>query len=330
MLHRFVAEAIDRTLQDLLNCDRPFGGKLTIFTGDFKQCLPVIPGADRSAVVNATLRNSYLWNSMERYYLTSSMRHGPNETEWVNYLEELGNGRLNNALGKTELKHVNVVYKIYPDLYETPLDRAILAPTNKVIDGINNFIVDEAPGRSYLYRSIDTSIIDEGAIQYPTEFLNSLESGSLPPHKLRLKIGTPIIIIRNIKQPEMVNGTKCVVTKLHPNVIEGKNTVSGQHLLIPRITLCPSDNSNDVLFKRKQFPVKVAYAMTITRAEGKTFAATGIDLQEPCFGHGQLYTGLSRTPSPANIHVLMNEGSDMYTPNPVYEEALCLRNMNIL
>jgi hypothetical protein len=94
--------------------------------------------------------------------------------------------------------------------------------------------------------------------------------GCLPPHNLKLKIGTPIVIIRNIPHPVMVNGTRAEVSALHRNVIEATK-LDGSTILIPRITIIPSDSNNSISFKRKQFPVKPCYAMTINRSQKQVF-----------------------------------------------------------
>jgi hypothetical protein len=79
---------------------------------------------------------------------------------------------------------------------------------NSSVTSINDKIIEEVPGSSMTYLSIDSSLTEEGQSTYPVEFLNSIDIGSLPPHKLKLKIGTPIIILRNLKYPTMVNGTR--------------------------------------------------------------------------------------------------------------------------
>ena len=134
--------------------------------------------------------------------------------------------------------------------------------TNVQIFTLNEF------NTSILFRSIDHAISDDEARNYPPEFLNTVEMGCLPPHKLRLKVGTPIVIIRNIQHPVMVNGTRAVVTSLKRNIIEAEK-LDGTAILIPRITIIPSDNSNTISFRRKQFPVKPCYAMTINRSQGQ-------------------------------------------------------------
>ena len=133
---------------------------------------------------------------------------------------------------------------------------------------MNEFNTYNCNHNALLFRSIDQAISDDEARNYPPEFLNTVEMGCLPPHKLRLKVGTPIVIIRNIQHPVMVNGTRAVVTSLRRNIIEATK-LDGTVILIPRITIIPSDSSNTISFRRKQFPVKPCYAMTINRSQGQ-------------------------------------------------------------
>ena len=74
MLHRYQMEALDRTLRDLTDRKEPFGGKSLILSGDFRQCLPVIPGASRGTIVDAALNRSHLWSNFTVMRLTQNMR----------------------------------------------------------------------------------------------------------------------------------------------------------------------------------------------------------------------------------------------------------------
>ena len=83
----------------------------------------------------------------------------------------------------------------------------------------------------------------------------------------------------------------------------------GQHarkrVFLPRIPLCPSDDEMfPFRFKRKQFPIRLSFAMTINKAQGQTIAHAGVYLPEPVFSHGQLYVALSRATARSNIKVL--------------------------
>ena len=74
MQHRYAIEAVDRTLRELLNTNRPFGGITVLFGGDFQQILPVVPRGSREQIVNASLRNSVLWGQMNIHNHTQNMQ----------------------------------------------------------------------------------------------------------------------------------------------------------------------------------------------------------------------------------------------------------------
>ena len=98
--------------------------------------------------------------------------------------------------------------------------RAILAVKNDDVNTINFSIQNEIPGEATAYKSIDTVMYQDEVVNYPTEFLNSLDLPGLPPHILTLKIGLPIILLRNINPPRLCNGTRLSVKKMMNNVIE--------------------------------------------------------------------------------------------------------------
>ena len=100
--------------------------------------------------------------------------------------------------------------------------------------------MSEFPGEGREYKSIDTAINDGEAVQYPVEFLNSLELAGLLPHKLTLKPGCPIMVLRSLEPPKTMNGTRCIVTRLHENVIEAMiltGPFKNETVILPRISL---------------------------------------------------------------------------------------------
>lgn len=123
------------------------------------------------------------------------------------------------------------------------------------------------------------------AVNYQTEFLNSLDLSEVPPFDLRLKIGSPVICLRNIDPPRLCNGTRIVVRKLMDYLIKGtilNGKFRGEHVLIPRIPIIPTDLPFE--FKRLQFPLRLASAMTINKAQGQSLRICGVNLEKPCFG----------------------------------------------
>lgn len=199
-------------------------------------------------------------------------------------------------------------------------ERAILAGTNKEVTDLNWNIQSEIPGQFVSYKSVDTITDEDDVVNYPTEFLNSLELPGLPPHMLRLKIGVPVIMLRNISQPKLCNGTRLAVKKLMNNLIEAtilKGKFKGEVVLIPRIPMIPSDLPFN--FKRLQFPIRLAFAMTINKAQGQSLQICGINLEYPVFSHGQLYVGCSRVGKPSALFIYTKDGK---TKNVVYVKAL--------
>nr|XP_015916711.2 uncharacterized protein LOC107446549 [Parasteatoda tepidariorum] len=103
------------------------------------------------------------------------------------------------------------------------------------------------------------------------------------------------MLLRNLDPPALCNGTRLIVKKLMSYVIEaviitGHST--GNSVLIPRIPIISSDIPFQ--FKRLQFPVRLSFAMSINKSQRQSLKVVGLDLQKPCFSHGQLYVGCSR------------------------------------
>uniref|UniRef100_A0A2M4BYH1 Putative dna helicase n=1 Tax=Anopheles marajoara TaxID=58244 RepID=A0A2M4BYH1_9DIPT len=167
-------------------------------------------------------------------------------------------------------------------------ERKILPPKNANVDDLNFTIQQALPGNVVSYKSIDTVCNANEAVNYPAEFLNSLNLSGMPPHMLRLKIRSTVILLRNLNRPRLCNGTRLVVKKMMKNIIEtpiltGK--FKGENVLLPRIPIIPTEFP--IEFKRVQFPIKIAFAMTINKFQWQTVSVCGLDLRKQCFSHGQ-------------------------------------------
>jgi len=218
------------------------------------------------------------------------------------------------------------------------LDHIILCPRNDEVYGINETILQQfnlgLDTEVHILRSVD-SVSEEDGIHhaYPTEFLQQLNSGELPPALLCLKVGCPVILLRNLDPGEgLCNGTRMVVLNMRRKVLQYRiiskdRRFRGKVVLIPKIRLLPNAETLLVPLKRLQFPVSSAFAMTINKSQGQSVEHVGINLQISVFFHRQLDVAFSRCTLPLNISVLLPEQSQesRRTLNVVYKEVLDYR-----
>ncbi|XP_021974578.1 ATP-dependent DNA helicase PIF1-like [Helianthus annuus] len=151
----------------------------------------------------------------------------------------------------------------------------------------------------------------------------------MPPHALHLKEGLPIMLLRNVNPSQgLCNGTRLIITDLGKFVIKARiltGSNRGDTALIPRITLSSTKSKWPFIMKRRQFPVKPCYAMTINKSQGQSLKVVGLYLPRPVFSHGQLYVALSRVTTPEGLKIVIvgddNGSMKNHTRNIVYKET---------
>jgi ATP-dependent DNA helicase PIF1 len=173
---------------------------------------------------------------------------------------------------------------------------------------------------SRTYKSVDVVMDPSQALLFPVEFLNSLEPTGIPSRNLQLKVGVPIMLLRNLDPPELCNGTRLSVKNLYSHLIEATiltGCAKGRDVFIPWIPLIPIDLP--FYFKRIQFPVRLAFAVSINKAQGQSLKIVGIHQQNPCFSHGQLYVACSTVGHPTNLDILAPGGKTR-----IYRAHVCV------
>ncbi|KAI3690709.1 hypothetical protein L2E82_48914 [Cichorium intybus] len=346
----FSVEALDRTMQDITGVTLPFGGKIMVLGGDFRQVLPVVRRGTLAQIVDSSLRMSPLWHLITKLSLTLNMR-ALSDPWFSNFLLRVGDGdeevvdesfiRIPDDMAipySDKVKSMDaLIDAIFPSLQTNGADsgyiisRAILSTKNESVNEINDQLINRFIGDEKIYYSFD-EVEDDRNNFYSVEFLNSLSVSGLPPHYLRLKVGCPIILLRNIDPSNgLCNGTRLICRSFQHNVIDAEIAVgqhAGKRVFLPRIPLCPSeDDMFPFKLKRKQFPIQLSFAMTINKAQGQTIPNVGVYLPESVFSHGQLYVALSRGISRDSTKVLVKpvkefNGDGIYTSNVVYKEVL--------
>ena len=138
------------------------------------------------------------------------------------------------------------------------------------------------------------------------------------------------MLMRNLN-PKMglCNGTRLIFNKVHANYLLECSIAGGdfsnRKVLIPRISLKPKDREFPFEWSRRQFPVRVAFSMTINKSQGQTLQNVGVWLHDSCFAHGQLYVAVSRVGSLDHIKLAIKRSEDHpegATANVVYKEVL--------
>ena len=221
------------------------------------------------------------------------------------------------------------------------LRSAILCPKHESVDMINQRCLDMWDGDLFIKHAMDDYTDRDDSMVVTLEQLQAHTPGGSPPARLGLKVGMPLILLRNMGNG-LMNGTRMLLVSVQPNVIKCIVTIDGPHqgriVFLPRFTFKHEGPDQPLSWSRRQFPVKPCWAMTINKSQGQTFAQVAVCLVQAiqadngttvieradAFAHGQLYVALSRCGDPDRVRVYTT--STMYdkghTINVVYPEAL--------
>lgn len=325
MAHKLAFNAVDRSFREIRGNILPFGGMTVILGGDWKQTLPVIEFSTPSHQINATIKTADWWPDFHQFDLTINQR-AIDDIQYARLLEQIGTGALNQnnsdsiALPDDLFAHGNEVDDLidftFPELNEELYgSHAILTVSNAEAARINAQILHRCDGDNMIYYSEDT--LQDATPQteelYPTEFLNSITPSGSPPHDLILKNGVPVMLLRNLNPAVgLTNGTILIVRRLGQYTIDAE-IVTGprrfQHRIhaIPRITIYVKDRRLPGKLQRLQFPVVLAFAMTINKSQGQTLSRVGLSLKMQPFSHGQLYVALSRVRNSNSIRIISDD-----------------------
>ena len=209
-----------------------------MFSGDFRQILPVVEKATKSGKVMAQcMKKATFWPYVKQLTHTRNMRvTSPLHAEWCDYLLRFGDGVENaDTEGFINLPDdVNVVQsveemitEVYGNNIAVNYDgRAILAPVNKICNDVNTLCLQRLEGaRDKTYYSID-QILERESVYAKTlgrEHLKNLDGSGLPAHAVTLKEGVMVMLIRNLNISQgLLNGTRLIIKKFLEHQVIGK------------------------------------------------------------------------------------------------------------
>ena len=286
--------SIDYLLRKARGNDMPFGGVQMVMFGDLYQLPPVVDDEELHKYFVDNFGGQYFFNSpawrqssAKVYELTHIFRQKDDEI-FKRLLNAIRTGDINEEI----LTQLNT-----RKIESIPTEGIVtLATTNSLVKEINENKLHVLEGDVHEYRA---------------SIFGNLEQTSFPTDEiLRLKKGAQVMLLKNDKDKRWVNGTIGYVDELTPE--EVKVSIDGFMYSIPRETwnkIRYTYNTEtrrveeEVVSSFTQFPLKLAWAMTIHKAQGKTFGSAVIDLGDGVFAHGQTYVALSRCRSLDGVYL---------------------------
>ncbi|GJU91462.1 hypothetical protein Tco_1303885, partial [Tanacetum coccineum] len=160
MANKHCFKALDRSLRDILRksrydtCDQPFGNMTMVFEGDFRQVLSVIPKGPRQDIVSVSLKQSYLWDHCKVLKDGELREENDGEVE-MDVPEEILIDQGDDPVASiVDFTYPNILDNIHDPSYFK--EKVVLAPTNEVVDNINEHLLDKFPGEEMVYLSCDS------------------------------------------------------------------------------------------------------------------------------------------------------------------------------
>ncbi|MFA5117013.1 MAG: AAA family ATPase [Candidatus Omnitrophota bacterium] len=290
----------------------PFGGVQMVFFGDLFQLSPVVEN-EAKQLLEERYPSPYFFSA--KVFDDCNIRSIELSTIYrqkdSSFMELLNRVR-NKEHTKEDLDTLNK--NVQKDITVSRKDSTvILTTTNSLANTINQDRLSKLPGKEVTYKALATGKFDESA--YPTDA------------SLKLKKGAQVILIRNDPAKQWVNGTLAKVVALSSDSIVVD--INGRTCDVPVVKWQKIEYSynededkieDEVVGAFAQYPIKLAWAITIHKSQGQTFDKVIIDLGHGAFTHGQLYVALSRCTRLDGIRFKRPvAGSDIIFDRRIYE-----------
>jgi ATP-dependent DNA helicase PIF1 len=304
MLDNHTMDYVNEVLKLVRENEKPFGGIQVILIGDFFQLPPVkIDDADEH---KDFCFNSQAWQDLNLYTIILNDVKRQNDKRFI---EALTNVRID----KTSAEDLKVFYeRDYPGSYEPDKNILQIFGTNRDADAYNTKCFDEIQSQSYCYDAVDMlhqySILDDSCTilkinenseiklnNYDAKCIQQFDKDCKAPKHLELKEGCRVMLLTNLDiKSGLVNGTCGTITMLTSAsvAVEFDNGV--------KLSMQPFEfeyiKEGKTKVTRKQYPLRLAYGITIHKSQGMTFANLVVNFNR-IFDYGQAYVALSRTKS---------------------------------
>ena len=287
MIRSDVLDGIDQSLKLNRRNEEIFGGVQIILLGDIYQLPPVVRDNEQEIFNNFYPQGHYFFNSncyQSSYIKTFELEkvYRQKDKIFLNILNKIRLGNITND----DLLIINE--RIINDYSEIPDETIILSPSNRKVDNINNLNLQKIQRKSFIFKSSQTGDFKDR-----------------PAHEtLELKVGAQVMMVKNdTKFPKRwVNGSIGVVSQLDEKSIHLKIKNNVYKIIQDtwdrfNYTIKDGEVKHEVVATFTQYPIKLAWAVTIHKSQGQTYENVIIDLDNGTFADGQTYVALSRSVS---------------------------------
>ena len=323
MVRADLMDAIDERLREAHHNDLPFGGVQVIMFGDVYQLPPVVEEG-LSSYFEAVHGGYFFFNALawkeaefKIYELTQVFRQ--KDTVFKNILNAVRDGTVIDE----QITQLNERHGV-PIPAEGTLT---LAPTNSLVTNINQRRLNQLDGKAYEYKAMITGEMKRST--FPTEEV------------IQLKVGAQVVLLQNDQNKRWVNGTVASVAKLKKDE-ESEGIVvlvDGIEYDLDKATWeeiryeydpIKGKVKEDVVSSFTQYPIRLAWAMTIHKSQGQTYESVALDLTTSTFAPGQMYVALSRCTSMEGLYLKMPvKRKDIITDQKVKDFMACCESIVI-
>eukprot|EP01006_Ploeotia_vitrea_P017905 TRINITY_DN49142_c0_g1_i1.p1 TRINITY_DN49142_c0_g1~~TRINITY_DN49142_c0_g1_i1.p1 ORF type:complete len:874 (+),score=120.55 TRINITY_DN49142_c0_g1_i1:48-2669(+) len=261
---------------------RPFGGIQLVLSGDFLQLPPVNKSAGAKYVFE-----SKAWGELQMEMLPLTQVFRQTDKEFVDLLDAVRHGETDERMIAQLRSRVNASLDVEEGIIPTKL-----MAVNENVDAENYTNLADLTGKMKTFHAAD-----RGA----EPLLKNLDAGGLPK-RLDLKIGAQVMLLKNMPQVQLMNGSRGVVTGYSASGDPVVKFMNGLVQPIERDTYDIEVNGQ-VQATRRQYPLKLAWATTIHKSQGCELDCAELTLDSSIFESGQAYTALSRIKSLSGLRL---------------------------
>ncbi|XP_055305771.1 ATP-dependent DNA helicase PIF1-like [Sitodiplosis mosellana] len=316
-----IFEEVDRFLRVIMNTKQTFGGKLMVISGDFNECLPICKKTKFESAESNSLLYSKLFKDMETFTLHENQRF-KSQTDY-RFCVEIGCGIHTEVAVPSACRVFSLdtlINTTYGHDYESIssndlLDRSLLTVCAVDAEYLNNECIQRLYSANMVFHSLNffrKINPNERSRFYSIEETMEDLPKYFPPKTLQLNKNCPIMLRQAYKG--LPQGTRLVVkniigTSIIAEIGAGHRKV--KTISIYRVNTIKIFQRANLQFVRRQFPISLAFSMTINKAQGLQFNRVGVYFPVTAFAHGQMYVAFSRTPAiEENMKVFVEEPND--------------------